>query len=687
MNSIPIQIALLLSPPIADSSLATTPARLDRVIVRVEAAAPVASSTQIEGEEVEQVAATHLNELTQRTPGVWVGRGSGQEQLTAIRSPVLTGTGACGAFLWTENGVPIRPAGFCNINNGFELDTHNAQAVDILRGPGSALHGSNALHGVIDVRTPSALDASALKTSLEGGSDDYYRLRGSWSRSDLARGTYLGAEHVDSGSFRAQEGYQQSKVHLAYESVRETGAWHSWLSLNELQQETAGFISGVSAYRDPQIRRSNANPEAFRDARALRAASRYQYDADTQRSWQIIPYLRRDQQQFLQHFAPGQPLEDNASSSAGVLSLFNLRDERARWAFGAELEWAQGSLREFQALALSTGSPQQQAIRPAGVHYDYHADAAMQALFVDYAWAISADTELQLGLRGERLQYRYDNRAADGNLREDGSACGFGGCLFLRPADRRDHFQQLAPKLALLHRLDHGAYWLRLARGFRFPQAGELYRLQRGQEVADLDTEVFDMAELGSRRDFGPISLEASVYSARKRHFIFRDANGFNESDGRTRHRGVELALGGVNQAGWSFGLNASYAIQRYDFDRGIGAGESIRAGNEIDTAPRLLAGTRLGYADRRLGTFELELVHQGGYFMDAGNLARYPGHSLAHLRWRRALSEHWSLAARVMNIADRRYAERGDLSFGNERYFPGAGRSLFVSLAFQAPQ
>lgn len=654
--------------------------------MRAQVSEPLASSTRIESADVERAAATHLNELVQRVPGVWIGRGSGQEQLTAIRSPVLTGTGACGAFLWTENGVPIRPAGFCNINNGFELDTQDAQAVEILRGPGTALHGSNALHGVINVVTPSALDASTAKASLEAGSDDYYRLRGSWSRSDLYGGTYLGAEQVDSGSFRAQEGYQQRKAHLAHESVRETGAWHSWLSLSELNQETAGFISGNDAYRDPMLRRSNANPEAFRDARALRAATRYQFEADAQRSWQIIPYLRRDQQQFLQHFAPGQPLEDNASSSVGVLSLFNLRDDRARWAFGTELEWAQGSLREFQALALSTGSPQQQAIRPAGIHYDYRADTAMQALFVDYAWAISADTELQLGLRGERLEYRYDNRAADGNLREDGSACGFGGCLFLRPADRRDHFQQLAPKLALLHRLDHGAYWLRLARGFRFPQAGELYRLQRGQQVADLDNEVFDMAELGSRHDVGPIWLEASVHSARKRNFIFRDANGFNESDGRTRHHGVEVALGGANQAGWSFDVNASYAIQRYDFDRGIGAGETIRAGNEIDTAPRLLAATQLGYADRRFGEFELELVHQGGYFMDAGNLARYPGHSLAHLRWQQSLSAHWRLTARLMNIANRRYAERADLSFGSQRYFPGAGRSLFLSLTYQQP-
>ena len=41
-------------------------------------------------------------------PGTLIQRGSGQESLTAIRSPVLTGPGSCGAFLMLENGVPIQ---------------------------------------------------------------------------------------------------------------------------------------------------------------------------------------------------------------------------------------------------------------------------------------------------------------------------------------------------------------------------------------------------------------------------------------------------------------------------------------------------------------------------------------------------------------------------------------------------
>jgi len=38
-------------------------------------------------------------------------------------------------------------------------------------------------------------------------------------------------------------------------------------------------------------------------------------------------------------------------------------------------------------------------------------------------------------------------------------------------------------------------------------------------------------------------------------------------------------------------------------------------------------------------------------------------------------------LLLRAENIFDTRYANRADFAFGNERYFPGRPRSLFVTV------
>jgi iron complex outermembrane receptor protein len=123
---------------------------------------------QLDQETVEAVGHQHVHELLSRVAGVWVVRGSGQEHLTAIRSPVLTGGGSCGGFLLLEDSIPVRPTGFCNVNQFIELVTEQAASVEVIRGPGNALFGSNALHGVINVLMPQPGTASP-QVSLEVG--------------------------------------------------------------------------------------------------------------------------------------------------------------------------------------------------------------------------------------------------------------------------------------------------------------------------------------------------------------------------------------------------------------------------------------------------------------------------------------------------------------------------------------
>ena len=45
-----------------------------------------------------------------------------------------------------------------------------------------------------------------------------------------------------------------------------------------------------------------------------------------------------------------------------------------------------------------------------------------------------------LGARLEYVGYDYENNMLSGRTRDDGTPCGFGGCRFNRPHDRRDSF-------------------------------------------------------------------------------------------------------------------------------------------------------------------------------------------------------------------------------------------------------
>ena len=108
----------------------------------------------------------HVNQAIVRVPGGWISRGNGQEHLTAIRSPVLTGAGGCGAFYIAQDGISLRAPGFCNANQLFDANTEQAQRIEVLRGPRSTLYGSNAVHGVLNVLTPSPFDVELINSFI-----------------------------------------------------------------------------------------------------------------------------------------------------------------------------------------------------------------------------------------------------------------------------------------------------------------------------------------------------------------------------------------------------------------------------------------------------------------------------------------------------------------------------------------
>src|ERR1043165_3960869 len=105
-----------------------------------------ASVSRISGDELAELSAKHQSEALNQSAGLYTQRGSGAESLPAIRSPVLAGAGACGAFLVAEDNIPIRPVGFCNLNEMFELHYEQAGAIEVLRGPGSAMYGASDVH-------------------------------------------------------------------------------------------------------------------------------------------------------------------------------------------------------------------------------------------------------------------------------------------------------------------------------------------------------------------------------------------------------------------------------------------------------------------------------------------------------------------------------------------------------------
>lgn len=676
--------AMTTTPP---AGLATR-GSLEEVIVtanrRAQTLTEVAASVTrlVPYDEIGLLDLTHYEEALNRVPGVMVQRGSGQESLVALRSPVLSGSGACGAFLILEDGFAIRPRGFCNINQMFEINTRQAAAIEVLRGPGTSSHGAHALHGVINVIQPSAAQLEGLRLTLTTGAYEHGVAGFAFGNGTSA---VQGFWRHD-GSFRDDATVKDGHLSLLHDARWREGALQWRLHHSELDQDTAGFIQGFESYRDPVTRRSNPNPEAFRKAQSTRASAQWSRSdcTDCELEWRGI--LRHSSMEFRQHFLLGKPMEENAQVSA-AFSLSQTRPLEMlaglRLQYGLDAEWAQGELLQFQEQATAEGSAVARGIRPAGRHYDYRVNISGLGLLANIEYP-HGSWLWRAGVRVDHTRFDYHNRLPSGNTAEDGSACGFGGCLYLRPADRRDEFTDITPRLEILRPLgvdgSSGAIYLLLSDAFRPPEVTELYRLQRGQSVEGIDSERMSGAELGWRFTSGALRGSLALFEQRKRDLILRDSNGLSVTGGKSSHEGLEYELAWQFNPSMKLRAAGSFARHRYEFDRLIAGGERIIAGNDIDTAPRDLHGLEFSW---RIGPglLALEARHVGRYFADAENQQAYPGHTLLGLQWRQRFKENMSLAVQIENLADRDYADRADFAFGNWRYFPGRGRSAYVSL------
>jgi outer membrane receptor protein involved in Fe transport len=221
------------------------------------------------------------------------------------------------------------------------------------------------------------------------------------------------------------------------------------------------------------------------------------------------------------------------------------------------------------------------------------------------------------------------------------------------------------------------------SRGFRPPEMTELYRLQRGQSVADLDSEQIEALELGLRADSPAWQLELAAFDMRKKNVILRDANGYNVSNGRTTHAGIEYQATWQPVAHLAARVGGTYARHEYDFSTTIEGGETIEAGDDVDTAPRQLLRVALEYTPAAGVAAEAEWLVVGDYYIDASNAHRYGGHELLNLRAQWDFAPHWSATVRVINALDTEYADRADYAFGSYRYFPGRPRAAFFELAW----
>jgi vitamin B12 transporter len=171
------------------------PARLDPVVVTGTQVAVPASEvpsaiTVIDREEIESRQITDVQQLLRTVPGLSVTQIGARGSVTSV----FPRGGNSNFSLVLVDGVPVNNAG--GAYDFSDLTTDNIERIEVIRGPQSALYGSNAIGGVIQIFTRRGRGPLQADISLTGGSFNTFEGHGTLSGGTEHFGGSLGLGYV-----------------------------------------------------------------------------------------------------------------------------------------------------------------------------------------------------------------------------------------------------------------------------------------------------------------------------------------------------------------------------------------------------------------------------------------------------------------------------------------------------------
>ena len=573
------------------------------------------------------------------TPGVFAAERGNYAQDTQLS---IRGFGARSSFglrglrVYVDGIPATMPDGSGSLSH---LPFASLASIELLRGPFSALYGSNS-GGVLVFSTRPANGQEPLRLGVQTGSFGERLLR-------VQSGHRLGDAglRVDASAWQQQGWRPQAAAQR---------------QLLDLRLDQQGLRLNFNALRlradDPQgLSRAQWDAAPFSTAaQALAFNTRKTTD-----QWQLGAGWSggnawAGQRQVKQWQSIPVAVQAPASHPGGVIDLarsFAGLDLRAKSMLGtatAVLGFAvEGQWDERQGFENFIGSQlgQTGALRRAESNRALGLD-----LYAQLRQPLSADTVLQAGLRGSRLQMRsQDHFHSNGD--DSGSRS----------------FATLSPMLGINHRLGSGwSLYASAGRAHETPTLNELAYRSDGSSGfnTSLQAQRSGQVEIGVRGN----GLELSAFSARSREEIIA----LGSVGGRARFGNAQ----GIRRSGAELSWQQNITVA-WDLQLAFTALHArLNDGSVLPGAPAQQAFAALGWQAAGWRA-QARLQAQSKLWADARNAA--PGFGLLHLALQREghnATGPWQLRLALDNLTDKRHAASVIVAEANGRFLePGAPR------------
>ena len=524
--------------------------------------------------------------------------------------------------------------------NGFPIDMNLVKQIEIIRGPASALYGSNAVFATIDIITKSPSEAGPLTLTADTGSFGEKKVQ---IMETVSLG---GAQILLSGSAYNNTG--QSPIYFPEFNAPQTNYGNA-IDMNGekgyhfLANLVWGNWTIMAAFADhDQIQPISWGPTIFNDRGTQNSDARNFIDAAYER--QIAGGTLRwrtyyDAYHYLGRF-------DYALSDGGVED--NREHDLGDWV-GTQLTYR---VRPFFAGDITVGMEAAFDIRARLMEYDVspvqvsylntnHPDRSL-ALFLQDEKKLSKRWTLDVGLRIDKSEYRH----------------GF-----------------VSPRAALIYQRADWTYKLLYGRSFRNPSAFQLFYSDglAVQANPSARPESADTAEIDIERKLGKrMNFQAAAYGYNLHDYLV----GTELPDGLIQYqntpkiqaKGIELEING-RPSNW-LEASASYSVQRARDYSGDGVLE-----NSPDYSAKLRLAAPLGRRFDLSGGMQYESTRRT---LAATWVA--PVYLCDFTLTSKHLLADFDIRLGIRNALNRSYSDPVEL-YGIGYSMPQPGRTFFVEL------
>lgn len=648
----------------------------------------------IQREEIEFVSPAHPSELLNRTAGVHVNNLGGEGHMTAIRQPITTG----GVYLFLEDGVPARPTGLFNHNALYEINLPQADRIEIIKGPGSALYGSDSIGGIINSITKKSPEKAEIEINPEVGSYGWKRfLASAGSPINENMGFRIDLNLTDNDGYREESEYSRYSTTGRLDGfIGDYTSYKTILSYTQVEQSGVSGLESDDYQNDPK-KNFFHNDAGRREVEALRFSTEVAYEPDNQNLYTFTPFFRDNQMKLMPSWMlTYDPNDRNYEfQSYGFLAKYRrkLPSLKAEFITGIDVDYTPSTYEEVRLSTTQDGNGIFTNTTPTGrTNYDFDANQLSISPYIHGEWQAQEKLRLTAGLRYDYFYVDYQDNLASSVPQQQ---FGAGGFNHLRPDSQDLSYDSFSPKLGVVYNItDEHDFYANYRHSFRVPSIGQLFRSGSSTNTTELDPVKTDSFEIGTRGQwFSWLNYNVAIY-----HMIVKDdivsyidttSNDRKVTNaGETEHQGLEIGLNGNVTDEWGFRTAWSFTNQEYnDYTAlfGFPTTQINYAGNDVGKAPTTIGNVAINYKPSYVKGLKLEVEweHLGEYYTDETNTQQYGGHDLFNVRISQDITDKLQVYGRALNITDKLYSTytRNQVGDPDIQYRPGLPRTFYVGV------